>query len=417
MSVFSFVTSLARKALALGVFAFIATFALAQDAPQSTAPQPQSAPSAPQVSTPPLSPMPQAPAPQHNVKPVYSDQNYAKPLSGFPNLIAPYSRRIVPPPNLNNSARTDNVFRDGKIYLSINDAVALGLENNLDVTLQRYNLSIADTDILLTSSGAPNRGVNASVVQGTPGGAIGSTSTGGTGSAATGATGTGAGGTQVGAGGAGAGAAGLVLSTLGAGPTIDNFDPVITGNTIVRDAAAAGKHIVCEKPFALSLADADEMIAACQAAGVTLAIYHNYLYYFEHRLASRLIAEGAIGDVVATEICGLGSRPWLGAERFKPGWRFEAALAGGGVLMDIGVHSFYLTERKPVLTNDDQRSRTRTTTKDDDDWTGDRLPACILNRSRPRRRPRPRSRGVSKRNRFALPADASLTLSQAGLDQ
>ncbi len=113
---------------------------------------------------------------------------------------------------------------------------------------------------------------------------------------------------------------------------------------IVRDAAAAGKHIVCEKPLALSLADADEMIAVCQQAGVTLAIYHNYLYYFEHRLASRLIADGVIGDVVATEICGLGSRPWLGAEQFKPGWRFQPALAGGGVLMDIGVHSFYLTE-------------------------------------------------------------------------
>ncbi len=230
MSVFSFVTSVPRKALALGVFALMATFALAQDAPQSTAPAPQSAASAAQAATPPLTPMPQAPSPQHNVKPVYSDQNYAKPLSGFPNLTAPYTRRHVPPPNLSNSARTDKVFRDGKIYLSINDAVALALENNLDVTLQRYNLSIADTDILLTSSGAPNRGVNASVVQGTPGGAIGSTSTGGTGSASTGATGTGAGGTQVGAGGAGAGAAGLVLSTLGAGPTIDNFDPVITGN-------------------------------------------------------------------------------------------------------------------------------------------------------------------------------------------
>lgn len=113
---------------------------------------------------------------------------------------------------------------------------------------------------------------------------------------------------------------------------------------IVRDAAAAGKHIVCEKPMALSLADADEMIAVCRDAHVTLAVYHNYLYYFEHRLASRLIAEGVIGDVVATEICGLGSRPWLGAEQFRPGWRFDPALAGGGVLMDIGVHSFYLTE-------------------------------------------------------------------------
>jgi predicted dehydrogenase len=120
--------------------------------------------------------------------------------------------------------------------------------------------------------------------------------------------------------------------------------PPGTRPQIIRDAAAAGKHVVCEKPFALSLAAADEMIATCQAAGVTLAIYHNYLYYYEHRLATRLIAEGKIGDVVATEICGLGSRPWLGAQEFRPGWRMDPALAGGGVIMDIGVHSFYLTE-------------------------------------------------------------------------
>ena len=120
--------------------------------------------------------------------------------------------------------------------------------------------------------------------------------------------------------------------------------PPGTRPQILRDAAAAGKHVVCEKPFALSLAAADEMITACQAAGVTLAIYHNYLYYYEHRLATRLIAEGKIGDVVATEICGLGSRPWMGAQEFRPGWRLDPALAGGGVIMDIGVHSFYLTE-------------------------------------------------------------------------
>jgi predicted dehydrogenase len=120
--------------------------------------------------------------------------------------------------------------------------------------------------------------------------------------------------------------------------------PPSTRPQIIADAAAAGKNIVCEKPFALSLAAADGMIAAAEAAGVTLAIYHNYLYYYEHRLASRLIAEGAIGDVVATEICGLGSRPWVGAEQFRPGWRFDPVLSGGGVMMDIGVHSFYLTE-------------------------------------------------------------------------
>jgi len=175
---------------------------------------------------PPLTPMPQAPAPQNNAH-LYSDQNYAKPQSPFPNVLAPYRVRSVPPPNLTNSARTDQLFRDGNIYLSINDAVAMALENNLDITIQRYNLSIADTDILLTSSGSAARGVNSGVVSGTPGGATGSTSAGGTGSG--GAQGTGAGGTQLGVGGAGAGAAGIVTSTLGAGPLIDNFDPAING--------------------------------------------------------------------------------------------------------------------------------------------------------------------------------------------
>jgi myo-inositol 2-dehydrogenase/D-chiro-inositol 1-dehydrogenase len=113
---------------------------------------------------------------------------------------------------------------------------------------------------------------------------------------------------------------------------------------IVRAAAANGKHVVCEKPFALTLTEADDMIKACEEANVVLAMYHNYLYYPETRLAQRLIAEGAIGDVIATEISGLGSRPWAGTEGFRPGWRQNPALAGGGVTMDIGVHAFYLTE-------------------------------------------------------------------------
>jgi outer membrane protein len=231
MFVFSLFRAAARRMPAFVVVACFTIFSAAQDAPQSSTPAPQeSMPQAPapQHNAPLPSAMPQAPAPHNTL--LYSDQNYAKPVSGFPNFFAPYMVRHVPPVNFNNSARIDTIFRDGSIYLSINDAVAMALENNLDVTLQRYNLSVADTDLLLTSSGQPNRGVNASVVQGTLGGALGSTATGGTGSAATGATGTGAGGTQVGAGGAGAGAAGLVTSTLGAGPPIDNFDPVITGN-------------------------------------------------------------------------------------------------------------------------------------------------------------------------------------------
>ena len=224
MSVSMFVKSAARIVVSLGIVGLLATTGIAQNAvPASGTQASQSTPSMP-----PLTPLPQAPKPQNNA-PSYSDQNYAKSKSTFPNIFSPYTSRRVPPPNLTNSSRTDQLFRDGTMYLSINDAVAMALENNLDITLQRYNLSIADTDILRTQSGSFDRGVNSSVVQGTPGGALGGTATGGTGSSATAAQGTGAGGTQIGAGGAGAGAAGIVSSTLGGGPAIDSFDPIVTG--------------------------------------------------------------------------------------------------------------------------------------------------------------------------------------------
>src|SRR5271157_6064616 len=231
MFVSRFVESAFRKAISLAFVSLLVTGSFAQNA----------APQSNQASVPPLSPMPQAPAPQNNAH-LYSDQNYAKPQSPFPNVSAPYKVRNVPPPNLTNSARIDQLIRDGKMYLSINDAVAMALENNLDITIQRYNLSIADTDILLTSSGSAARGVNSGVVSGTPGGATGSTSAGGTGSG--GAQGTGAGGTQLGVGGAGAGAAGIVASTLGAGPTIDNFDPMINGTVGGEHAITPQSNII-----------------------------------------------------------------------------------------------------------------------------------------------------------------------------
>ena len=74
----------------------------------------------------------------------------------------------------------------------------MALENNLDLAIARYNLPIADMDILRTKAGGFFRGVNAGVVQGTPGGGVGGFGTG--------APGAGAGGTTAGAGGAGAGA-------------------------------------------------------------------------------------------------------------------------------------------------------------------------------------------------------------------
>jgi len=151
--------------------------------------------------------------------------DYSKSVSQFPNLVGPYMPRYVSEPNLANSARIDQLIKDGKLYLSLDDAIALALENNLDLAIARYNLPIADTDILRAKSGASTRGVNTGLVQGTPGGGVGTIGAGGVGATSTGA---GAGGTTAATGGAGTGASGLVTSTLGAGPPIGSYDPILT---------------------------------------------------------------------------------------------------------------------------------------------------------------------------------------------
>jgi outer membrane protein TolC len=138
------------------------------------------------------------------------------------NPIGPYKGLNVPLANLNNSPRLDTLVHNGVLQLSLQDAILLALENNLDIAIARYNIPIAAADILRTRAGATFRGVNAGVVQNTPGGGVG-----GFGS---GASGAGAGGTSGGAGGAGSGASGLVQSTLGTGTNVSSFDPTITGN-------------------------------------------------------------------------------------------------------------------------------------------------------------------------------------------
>ena len=134
--------------------------------------------------------------------------------------IAPYTPATVAPPSMANSARLDRLIRDGKLYLSLQDAIDLALENNLDLVIARYNLPIADTDVLRTRAGGIFRGVNTGIVQNTPGGGVGGF----------GAGAPGAGGTTGGAGGAGGGAGGIVESTLGTGTPVPILDPQITGN-------------------------------------------------------------------------------------------------------------------------------------------------------------------------------------------
>ena len=138
------------------------------------------------------------------------------------NPLSAYSPSNAPEPQLTNSPDLNQLIRDGKLYLSLKDAIRLALQNNLDIAIARYNLPIADMDILRTRAGGVFRGVNAGVVQGTPGGGVGGFGTG--------APGAGAGGTTAGAGGAGAGASGLVQSTLGVGSAVPSYDPAVIGS-------------------------------------------------------------------------------------------------------------------------------------------------------------------------------------------
>jgi outer membrane protein TolC len=165
--------------------------------------------------------LPPTPAPKLT-EPLYlrdTAKDYTHLHGILPNPLKMYTSTGVPMPRLGNTPRLDSLLRDGKIYLSLSDAVMLALENNFDIAIARINLDIADTDILRARAGAGLRGVSTGLVTTTLGGS-GSTVTGGGGP----------GGTSAGSGGGGAGANGLVLSTNGGGPTPEALDPVLTGN-------------------------------------------------------------------------------------------------------------------------------------------------------------------------------------------
>lgn len=158
--------------------------------------------------------------------PAMGQTDYSRSASHFPNPFAPFVPREAPAARLGNTPRIDALAVNGELRLSLSDALALALENNLDLVIARYNLSIADTDVLRSKAGAGVRGISTGLVQGTPGGAGGGI--GGNVGGGTGGGGSGAGGTNPAAGGAGTGSSGLVTSTLGTGATVESFDPTLT---------------------------------------------------------------------------------------------------------------------------------------------------------------------------------------------
>jgi outer membrane protein len=162
------------------------------------------------------------PAPQPKpTEPLYlrdTLHDYAQPKSHLFHVLAPYSATDYPAPRLSNTPRFAGLLRDGKIYLSLSDAVALALENNLDIAITRINLDIADADLLRARAGSSLRGISTGLVENTLGG-VTSTITGGGGP----------GGTSSSVGGGGTGVSGLVLSTNGSGPAPEGLDPALTG--------------------------------------------------------------------------------------------------------------------------------------------------------------------------------------------
>ena len=174
--------------------------------------------------------LPQAPGPKLT-QPLYlrpTGKDYTEPIPFWPNPIRDYTPTNYPAPRLTNTPDLRDLLRDGKIYLGLDDAVTLALENNYDIAIARINLDIADTDILRAKAGSALRGVSTGLVTNTLGGTT-STITGGGGP----------GGTTSAAGGSGAGASGLVLSTNGGGPTPEILDPTFTGTLQYNSANSA----------------------------------------------------------------------------------------------------------------------------------------------------------------------------------
>ncbi len=111
---------------------------------------------------------------------------------------------------------------------------------------------------------------------------------------------------------------------------------------IVLDAIQAGKHILSEKPIALTPVIAEELASAAEAKGLTFGMVHNYHFLPEYRKIKEVIDSGAIGKLRVLTMQYLGVIDNPGAAEYKADWRHTMG-AGGGVLMDM-IHAVYLCE-------------------------------------------------------------------------
>jgi predicted dehydrogenase len=110
--------------------------------------------------------------------------------------------------------------------------------------------------------------------------------------------------------------------------------PTALHHAATLDAVATGSHVLLEKPIAATLAQACEMMAAASASRKTLFVGMTHRFYPEIRAARKLVADGAIGDIVFVRDCILEHFGFIES----PGWYLDPAAAGGGTMLSSGIH-------------------------------------------------------------------------------
>jgi predicted dehydrogenase len=112
--------------------------------------------------------------------------------------------------------------------------------------------------------------------------------------------------------------------------------PPVLNHEVVLAAAAAGKHVVCEKPLSLSAAMAAELLVACRAAGVFHGLAAGYRWTPALRAIRDTIERGDLGEVRSMQAAFL--LDYAADPEVPLLWRFQKALAGGGIALDTGYH-------------------------------------------------------------------------------
>lgn len=122
-------------------------------------------------------------------------------------------------------------------------------------------------------------------------------------------------------------------SLLEASDVVDLCTPTHLHVPMILEAAAKRKHIICEKPLALSLESAQQAVQACQKAGVSLFVAHVVRYFPEYALAKHLVDEGQIGKVATLRLLRGSYRP----KKPVGNWFLDESKSGG-ILLDLMIH-------------------------------------------------------------------------------